>query len=181
MTDMKTEAPMIDNELPNTELSKDDPITGDPGNLENLDDIDIEAAEKDIVDIATPKDGLLKRIFRGVQKTIAGRNKAGKVIGFGLDVFTFFAPAGSKIDNLRQKGKQALNLNKDNNDMKDALKGLVSKEAWKKILVFTDEDGNFSFQESLTTIVQLAAIIGALYAADYFGVLEPLMAIVGLQ
>lgn len=134
----------------------------------------------EISDYVEGKDSLLKRGFRTVKKTLAGSNKAGKIIGVGLDVLTFFAPAGSKIDSLRKKGKQALNLNEDKNDMKDALKGIFQKDAWKRILTFKDEDGNWSVQEALTTVVQSAFIIGVLYAADRLGILQPLLALLGL-
>ena len=125
------------------------------------------------------KDGFWKGSLEVIRNTAAGRNTVGMVAGIGLDVLEIVAPIPI-VSKVREAGKKALNLNKDRNDMKDALKGIISKEAWKRVLTFKDKEGNWSFQEALTTIAQMAAVVGVLWLADYLGVLEPLLKIFGV-
>lgn len=136
-------------------------------------DNDLEKAEvpeesEDYVNSLTDgkEEGFFKRAIEKGKQTLAGNTKAGKVVGFGLDLVTFFAPHGSKIDKLREKGKQALNLNKDKNDMKDAIiRGFTGDggSLWR----LKNEDGNVDTQYVLAfalRVVIVGAVVGALEA-----------------
>lgn len=112
--------------------------------------------------------GFLKKALDKSKQTVAGNTKVGKAVGFGLDVLTFFAPHGSKIDRLRQKGKQALNLNNNKNDMKGILKRALTSDGGSFIRV-RDEDGNISGTAIGATVIRIVLIIGIYYAAQQLG------------
>lgn len=110
-----------------------------------------------------------KGIWQTAKQIIAGRNNVGKVIGFGLDTLTFFAPHGSKIDKLRQKGKQALNLNEqkfnyqsNNNDMDWLVNRLKEKSTWRGIVAFLTAVGVGWSPDQKEAVVMLGiAVAGA--------------------
>lgn len=49
---------------------------------------------------AVPKDSALERLFDTLLEIIAGENRAGKIIGRGKDVLSYFVPLGREIDAL---------------------------------------------------------------------------------
>lgn len=124
------------NNIPNTKLSEDDPITGDPEDLENLKKIKIEdltAREKSMVEIVVPKDSFLERGFRFVVKTIAGQNgigRAGAVVKDALSQVGLLPPVLNKGSDLIGNALKR----KQNISTMDKPK-LLSKTVWSAIII----------------------------------------------
>lgn len=147
-------------------LDKPEKIDLDNGNLENLDKFEFKAPKKDIADIAVPKDNLLKRIFRSAKKLIMGRNKAGRKIGYGLDLMGVFVPVVSKIRNA-SKGLLGLNKSKQNkgNDMNWIVNRLKEKSTWRGVIaVLTAVGVGLSPDQKEAIIVLGVAAIGVFEA-----------------
>lgn len=113
------------------------------------------------------RDGFLAGLGEVIRNTTAGRNTFGRAFGLLLDIVTVVFPQGSKIDQLRRRAKDLLNLTNDN-DMKD----IITR-------VFTTANGGFwrlwdelegrDWKYYVALILRAALIFGVLYAADYFG------------
>lgn len=126
------------------------------------------------------KDSFWDGIVKVATETSTGQNTVGRIGGLVLDVATVIAPYGSKIDRLRSAGKQALNLNQTNNEMKDILKRAFTTDGGSFLRV-RDQDGKISFKAIGATLIRLVVLSGALYLADYLGILSEFMAITGLR
>lgn len=113
-------------------------------------------------------DRFFEKVGNVITKTVAGRNTVGKGLGLALDVVTMIAPAGSKIDRLRQKGKDLLNLNKDRNDMKNIIKRAFTTDGGG-LLRIRDEDGNISVTAIGATLLRIALVVGVYYGAKKLG------------
>lgn len=156
-------------EISADDLPYADAEVGDKGNLEDLDNIDIKAPEKDIVDIATPKDKPLKRIFRSLKKVAKGENSVGKKIGHGLDIVGVFVPG---VDKIRGSVKGILGMDKSKQTDKPMLSKILSI---KNFINLKDEDENFSLQELGASLLQIVLAGAVVWAAMELGIWEQLI------
>lgn len=158
------------NDLENAYKSADKDGDGVPDLAEEkLDSVPDESKDQVEEDMRRNVDkGFFRKAIDKGRDTLAGETKVGKVVGFGLDVATFLAPHGSKIDTLRKKGKQALNLNKDKNDMKQVLKRALTSDGGSFIRV-RDEDGNISGTAIGASVIRILLVVGIYYAAQQLG------------
>lgn len=117
-----------------------------------------------------------KNIFK---KIIKGQTAVGKVLGIGLDIITIVAPAGSKIDKIRSKAKQALNVNETHNEMKSALKRAFTADGGGFIRV-RNKDGKLDKDAIIASAIRMAILIGGLWLANIAGVLDYVAGFLGL-
>ena len=89
----------------------------------------IKGPNKEVVEVATDRESLLKRMYGFGLKVVRGRNKAGQAIGGGLDIAGLFVPAIAKF---RTIAKRTLNLTQPTTMDKPKL---LSKTVWGAIII----------------------------------------------
>lgn len=124
-------------------------------------------------------DGFLSGVGEVIRSTALGQNTVGRVAGIGLNILEIVFPIG-KVSKLREAGKKALNLNKDKNDMKDAIKRAFTRDGGSFFRV-RDEDGNISTETILASLIRGLLIVGVLYVAHLAGVLSEAMKVFSLS
>lgn len=141
---------------------------GDLGDYQPENDVTDEKVDEsenpDILNYSSDKDNALKRIFRSLYKGIKGKNKAGKKIGYGLDLVGVFVPV---VDKFRDAAKGLLGLNKSQTKSKPMLSKILSV---KNFINMKDEQGNFSWQELGASLLQIVLAGAIVYGAVELGI-----------
>lgn len=98
----------------------DDVNVSTPIDLDNdLTNKKVKGENKGMYYYAVPKESRLERLFDALLETIAGENKAGKIIGKGKDVLSYFVPAGRELDEFTDAIGDQLKSKRTNNTMEN--------------------------------------------------------------
>lgn len=109
---------------------------------------------------------MLKR-FRAF---VAGESKLGRTVGQVIDFITIFTPFTKQVENARDLVRQIVGR-KQKQNQRPMLRKVLSI---RNIINVKDENGNFSYEELMASVIQIAVAVLVVWGAVELGIWDQL-------